>query len=295
MKADNCRYSEPPSEEGEIWKDIKDFEGYYKISNYGRVWSVSRKCRGQTIGGHLMHPSKDKRNRYTLALSKRGKVRSAVLARYVATAFIPIPEGLSDYEVNHLDENPANNRADNLEWCTHKYNCNYGSRVGRIKAKQNIPILQYTLDGKFVSMYPSMHIAATAIKADAGHICDCCLGNRKWAYGYLWRYKDNALYEKAKKTLADKIEKGKQSRRDKFSMKALNVVQLELDGTYIRTFKSSRLAAESVNSYRPMIINCCNGKCKQVKGYKWMYERDYQKLFINTEEERKAGMQLTFF
>lgn len=52
--------------------------------------------------------------------------------RIVARARVenPNPDGLK--YVNHKDEDPSNNRADNLEWCTHKYNCNYGTRNKRI-------------------------------------------------------------------------------------------------------------------------------------------------------------------
>ena len=277
----------------EYWKDVIGYEGLYKVSNTGRVWSVLRNNRGRTFGGRCIKISIDNRNRCTVELSKNGINKRYILARIVASAFIRIPTSYE--EINHIDENTLNNNVSNLEWCSHKYNCNYGTRIERIKDAQNMAVLQYTLDGKFIAEYGSMHIAANAINADAGHICDCCSGNRSRAYGYFWRYKNDSQYISAKEKLRRKSLLSKKSRADKFTDKALNVVQLELDGTYIRTFKSSRLAAESVNSYRPMIINCCNGKCKQVKGYKWMYERDYQKLFINTEEERKAGTQLTFF
>ena len=58
---------------------------------------------------------------------KRHKWR---IHRLVAETFIPNPDNLP--EVNHKDENKLNNEASNLEWCTHKYNSNYGSRPRRI-------------------------------------------------------------------------------------------------------------------------------------------------------------------
>lgn len=259
----------------EIWKDIEGFEGLYKVSNLGRVASVHRYNRGRIFGDKIKQPSIDKRNRITMELNRYGKAYRFVLARLVAKAFIPNPDNLP--QVNHKDENPLNNVVTNLEWCTAKYNCNYGTRVQRIKEKQNMAIMQYTLDGEFVAEYDSMHIAADAIKQDAGHICDCCLGKRSYAYGYFWRYKDDELYEIAKKRLAKKIEQGRKSRADKFAEKALNVIQLDMNGNYIQTFQSTKLAAIAVGSYTPCIINCCNGKTKHVKGYKFVYERDYIK------------------
>lgn len=254
----------------EIWRDVVGFEGLYKVSNLGNIMSFQK---GQQ---KILKPNIDHRNRYTITLSKQGRLLKTPLARVVANAFVRNPNPNDFIEVNHLDEDPANNRADNLEWCTHKYNCNYGTRVQRIKDKQNIPVLQYTLEGKFIAEHASMHVAAESINADAGHICDCCLGNRGKAYGYFWRYKDDGMSEQAKIRFSALMDASKNSRADKFTAKALNVVQLDMDGNYIQTFQSTRLAAEAIKSHRPMIIDCCNGKTKHVKGYKFVYERDYK-------------------
>ena len=276
----------------EVWKDIKGYEGIYKVSNLGRIYSVHRYNRGRIFGDKIKKPLVDNRSRYTVSLNKNGKYRIFVLARLVAEAFVENPNPKIYTEVNHLDENPANNRAENLEWCTHKYNCNYGTRIKRIKEKQNIAVLQFTLDGTFVAEYDSMHNAAKDLKADAGHICDCCLGNRSYAYGYFWRYKDDKKYEIAKEKIKCKIEKSRKSRAEKFSERALNVVQLDKDGNYIRTFKSSKIAAENIGSHRPNIINCCNGKIKYVKGYRFMYEHIFRKMFVEQGNEQQ---QLTLF
>ena len=53
--------------------------------------------------------------------------------RLVAQAFIPNPDNLP--EVNHKNEDKSNNTVDNLEWCDHKYNNNYGTKIERIKKK----------------------------------------------------------------------------------------------------------------------------------------------------------------
>lgn len=287
---DNLHYSKPPTKDGEIWKDVVGYEGLYKVSNKGRIWSVPRLNRGRVFGGYLIRIVVDKRNRCTVALHKDGKSVTFIPARLVATAFIREPN--PDEEINHLDENPLNNCVENLEWCSHKYNCNYGTRVDRIKTKQNMPILQYTLDGLFIAEHTSMHIAAESINADAGHICDCCLGNRQYAYGFFWRYKDDALYKIAKDRITRKMDASRKSRADKFTEKAYNVVQLNLMGNYIQTFASSKLAAQAANTHRSGIINCCNGKAATSGGYRWMYEKDFRKMFVETESEQN---QLTLF
>lgn len=109
----------------EIWKDISGFEGFYEISSYGRVRSVK--------SGKILSTSKcgGCRGYIGVSLCKNGKRYGKLVHRLVAEAFIPAVEGLS--EVNHKDEDKTNNRVENLEWCSHKYNMNYGKRNIRSK------------------------------------------------------------------------------------------------------------------------------------------------------------------
>ena len=109
----------------EIWKDISGFEGFYEISSYGRVRSVK--------SGKILSTSKcgGCRGYLSVCLSKNGKRYGKLVHRLVAEAFIPAVEGLS--EVNHKDEDKTNNRVENLEFCDHKYNMNYGTRNIRSK------------------------------------------------------------------------------------------------------------------------------------------------------------------
>lgn len=261
----------------EQWKDIEGYEGLYQVSNLGRVWSVKRKERGRTFGGKLHSIRTDRRGRCSIQLSREGKQEYMSLPRLVATYFVENPDPQTMTEVNHKDEDPSNNRADNLEWCSHGYNCRYGTRISRIKEAQNMAVLQYTLDGQFVAEYASMHIAATAIGKDAGHICNCCQGNRKWAYGYFWRYKDDALYQQAARRISRKTEDGRRKRAAAFTEKAWNVVQLDLQGNPVAVHASTKMAAQAVGCSRCYIINCCNGKLGSVRGFRFVYEKDYKK------------------
>lgn len=262
--ANKCHYSNIPCLDGEEWRPVVGYEGLYFVSNKGRIWSAHYK--------RVMRIVVDRRNRCTIGLRKDGKAVGKIPARLVATAFIREP--MPGEQVNHIDENPLNNCVENLEWCDSKYNCNYGTRNQRIKEKLNMAVMQYTLDGEYIASFVSLHEAADAIGADAGHICDCCNGNRAYAYGYYWRYVDDALYKRAVAALEEKQAASRKSRADKFAVKALNVVQLSLDGEFIQVHQSTKLAAMAVGGFTSGIINCCNGKSLTAAGYKWKYERD---------------------
>ena len=122
----------------EVWKDVEGYEGLYQISSLGRIKTCKRKV-------HVSHQGYDgfritterllktRINQFgyeTVKLCKDNKYKEVFIHRLVAQAFICNPNNLS--QVNHKDENPLNNEVDNLEWCSSKYNCNYGERNKKI-------------------------------------------------------------------------------------------------------------------------------------------------------------------
>lgn len=115
----------------EEWRDIEGYEGLYQVSNFGRVRSFDRIDRlGRLKPGGILKPGTTNGGYLRVVLCKEGKVKTFLIHRLVGQTFIPNPEGLPI--INHRDENPKNNQADNLEWCTQKYNCNYGTRNERV-------------------------------------------------------------------------------------------------------------------------------------------------------------------
>ena len=103
----------------EEWRDIKGYEGKYKISSYGKVKSLKYKDE------KLLRPSYDKDGYKQVILYNNGKGKKWFIHRLVAIHFLPNPNNLP--QVNHKDEDKANNAVENLEWCTCKYNINYGT------------------------------------------------------------------------------------------------------------------------------------------------------------------------
>lgn len=125
----------------EKWRDIEGYEGLYQVSDKGRVKSLP-KMVSYPIGNKeftkvprgelIMSLSTTSRGYKQVGLHKDGKSKRVGVHRLVAKAFIPNPDDLP--QVNHKDENPSNNDASNLEWCSAKYNANYGTARERIKA-----------------------------------------------------------------------------------------------------------------------------------------------------------------
>jgi hypothetical protein len=118
--------------------------------------------------------------------------------RLVAQHFVSNPDNYTD--VNHKDEDKTNNAAANLEWCTAKYNLNYGTCRARMAAKlkgrrglvnwsRAKAILQYDKSGNFIKEWPSTIEVQRQTGFAQPHISDWCRGKRKSAYGYIWRFK----------------------------------------------------------------------------------------------------------
>ena len=177
----------------EIWKDIKGFEGLYQISNFGNVKSLARKVNNgkgiYTRQERVMTGEIDKYGYHQVCLRINGKGKKYKVHRLVAEAFIPNPNNLP--EINHKDENKLNNNVDNLEWCTPKYNINYGTaRQRMVETMPKRTVLQYSLDGEFIAEHESINAAARAINGRTGNIYNCCVGQYTKTQGYVFEFKD---------------------------------------------------------------------------------------------------------
>lgn len=183
----------------EIWKDIPGYEGLYQVSNLGRVKSLERSViKGQgglyKIEEKIMKGSKDGSGYLFVQLCKEGKRKFYKIHRLVASAFLDNPNNLS--ELNHKDEDKTNNRVDNLEWCNHKYNSNYGSRNERVAKAISIPVLQFSKTGEFIHKWDSATEASRVLGINQGNIWSCLKGKYKSAYGFIWHYHYKSLWKR---------------------------------------------------------------------------------------------------
>lgn len=173
----------------EIWKPVKGYENLYQVSSYGRVSGMGRVTSdGRLVKGKMLKPEKQGKGYFCVYLSKDGKRKCYLIHRLVAEAFIPNPNNHPC--VNHKDEDKTNNVVENLEWCTHQYNNNYGGRNKKVAEKLSKPIQQFTLDGKFVKEYPSVREAGRQNNLHYQNIWKCLKGKYKHCGGYVWKYKE---------------------------------------------------------------------------------------------------------
>lgn len=174
----------------EQWEDIKGYDGVYQVSNLGRVKSIDHfDCNKRNrIKGRILKPA-IKRNGYLqIALSDRtGKSKNYYVHKLVAEAFIGnCPK---DCEVNHIDENKANNNVLNLEYVSHRININHGTNLLRSAQKRRKPVLQFEKGGEYIAEFSSTIEAEKETGVWHNNISKVCKGKAKTAGGFIWRYK----------------------------------------------------------------------------------------------------------
>lgn len=108
----------------EIWKDISNYEGLYKISNRGRVFSK----RTNKI---LKDVSTGSGYRSVSLSDYLHKKKRYYIHRLVAIAFLGIPRNLRCV-VNHKNLNKKDNNVENLEWVTPEENMAHAYNNGKI-------------------------------------------------------------------------------------------------------------------------------------------------------------------
>lgn len=179
----------------EIWEDIDNYIKLYQVSNMGRIRSLDHTRKAGTGSyvqkGQIIKPYIT-RGYFHVKLTKEGKVRDFQVHRLVAQTFICNQQNKP--QVNHIDGNKLNNCVNNLEWCTQSENMVHAYKIGLEKpiyGRENPRakrVIQYNLQGGFISEYMSTMEAERKTKIKHANISRCCKGRYKTAGGYKWEY-----------------------------------------------------------------------------------------------------------
>ena len=198
----------------EIWRDIKGYEGIYQISNWGRVKSLARKkWNGYAffhINERILKPRYDEKNYVSYVLYKNNTSHAYRVHRLVLSTFVKNVD--NKMQINHKNGKKDDNRLCNLEYCTQSENIRHAFENGLFKKKRrqyrynrqdarrcldkyrvqaiqkaaeknSTPILQYSLDNKFIKKWRSIAEAERYYQRRI-HI------DNKTAIGFVWRKED---------------------------------------------------------------------------------------------------------
>ena len=173
----------------EIWRDIKDFEGRYQVSDNGRVRSFISMRNGKTTKKayeHILKPSLSRGYHRVCLVDERGKRYMLSVHRLVASAFIG---DCSELEINHKDGNKANNRVENLEICDQSYNTIHAYRLGLMKPCNNGLWKSIILikDNKEVGTYKSIRVMCRECKFDRRGVQRTMQGKQSSYKGYKFK------------------------------------------------------------------------------------------------------------
>ena len=194
----NQEFIESITLEGEEWRDVVGYEGFYMVSSFGRVVSLSKSLPNRysirkTKPTVLKPPKKIVNNNYStyyVSLRKHNRQKKLYVHRLVAMAFIPNPHNFG--EIDHIDTDTSNNCITNLRWCTKRQNMNNpitkaksrNAKIGKPIPKLQKPIVQLSngvLINTFSCISETLKLGFMPCK-----ISMCCNNLRKSHKGYQW-------------------------------------------------------------------------------------------------------------
>ena len=278
---------------GEEWLDVPDLDGYFKVSNFGRVWALERpvistrgqfycikeRIRKQNLVKYYNSYTKDYTEQLVINLRYQGKAYRFLVNRMVYHLFVaPIDFEKDGKLVVHKDGDNCNNRVENLvlmngtELYGHGLQINRRPRSGTIVINQhrnkpvfhesNYPrgIVQYTLDGKKIEAYESVGQAAKENNTTRGTIRMNAMKKTVQLNGFVYRFKGDTYRGEHKDFSWEKP-----------------VTQYSIEGKKIGYYISVKEASVQTGIDANTISKCALRKFRIGSGYVWRYDSDSYK------------------
>lgn len=257
----------------EIWKPVVGYEGLYEVSSFGNVRSVDRiieysnGIKHFTKGKILKQFINKKTGYYQISLCKNRKTYKVDVHKIVANAFLLNKDNLPC--VNHKDETRTNNKVSNLEFCSYKYNSNYGTAIQRMKKSIRLntdrvkKVSQYDFSGNKIKTYDCISdVAKDGFLPCCVQSCCSHKTNEFTHKKFVWIYsEDESHINEILKIISNRTR----------NCKNTAIRMCDLSGALIGVYKSAAEIEKIYNIDHTSISRCCRGLQKSSNNYIFKY------------------------
>lgn len=222
----------------EIWKDVDGYDGTYKVSNMGRVKSVRYIDSAESVKEKTLSSPNNQNGYPSVSLCKYGRIKTFVVHRLVALAFVPNP--LNKPHVKHKDGDRMNPKAQNLEWCIKDGN--------HVKCRK---VIQKDLSGKHIKVWNSLKEASFTSGIKSSTLTKACQLNIS-AGNFLWEFESRMVSYK-------KYDR-------------LRIIQKNLDGNVVKVWDNVSKIKEEMKYRIKYILSACKGRVSTAYDFLWEFE-----------------------
>lgn len=245
-----------------VWKVYPEFP-FIEANQFGEIrttdrWVTCKNGRKMFVKGHVLKQWPNNKGYLLVRFSVNGKQVARLVHRIVAVSFLPNPDNLP--EVNHKDNNKANNVVSNLEWCTSQYNHDYKNKFGTSPTQvQGRSVFAVDLKTGNIMKFESRNEAARQLNIGRRHLQNVIDGQLNQVSGYLFTEGESEITE-------EKI----QEIRDKMYFVG-GVIAIDLESLTVSYFDSQKEAGRKLNIPIQSINKVVKGKMFKTHGYWFCY------------------------